>query len=60
MPDYREFLGEVLISEEQLKERIAELGAVISRDYHDPVVIVGASEMYEARCRTHHEVPRGK
>jgi len=26
--------------------------------YHDPVVIVGASEMYEARCRTHHEVPR--
>ena len=27
--------------------------------YHDPVVIVGASEMYEARCRAHHEVPRG-
>jgi len=27
--------------------------------YHDPVVIVGASEMYEARCREHHEVPRG-
>ncbi len=26
--------------------------------YHDPVVIVGASEMYEARCRTHHQVPR--
>lgn len=26
--------------------------------YHDPVVIVGASEMYEARCRIHHEVPR--
>lgn len=26
--------------------------------YHDPVVIVGASEMYEARCRVHHEVPR--
>src|SRR5512138_2484640 len=26
--------------------------------YHDPIVIVGASEMYEARCRTHHEVPR--
>ena len=25
--------------------------------YHDPVVIVGASEMYEARCRAHHEVP---
>jgi thymidine kinase len=26
--------------------------------YHDPVVIIGASEMYEARCRQHHEVPR--
>ncbi len=26
--------------------------------YHDPVVIVGASELYEARCRQHHEVPR--
>jgi thymidine kinase len=26
--------------------------------YHDPVVIVGAAEMYEARCREHHEVPR--
>jgi thymidine kinase len=24
--------------------------------YDDPVVIVGASEMYEARCRVHHEV----
>lgn len=26
--------------------------------YDDPIVIVGASEMYEARCREHHEVPR--
>jgi len=26
--------------------------------YDDPVVIVGAAEMYEARCRAHHEVPR--
>jgi thymidine kinase len=26
--------------------------------YDDPVVIVGASEMYEARCRIHHQVPR--
>jgi thymidine kinase len=26
--------------------------------YHDPVVIVGASELYEARCRMHHEVPK--
>lgn len=28
--------------------------------YDDPVVIVGASEMYEARCRIHHEVPRSR
>lgn len=33
MRDYREFLGEVLISEEALQARIAELGAEISRDY---------------------------
>jgi thymidine kinase len=26
--------------------------------YDDPVVIVGAAEMYEARCRKHHQVPR--
>jgi thymidine kinase len=26
--------------------------------YNDPVVIVGAAELYEARCRQHHEVPR--
>jgi hypoxanthine phosphoribosyltransferase len=33
MSDYRDFLSEVLISEEQLQVRIAELGAEISRDY---------------------------
>jgi len=27
--------------------------------YDDPVVIIGASELYEARCRRHHEVPKG-
>jgi thymidine kinase len=26
--------------------------------YDDPIVLVGASEVYEARCRRHHEVPR--
>jgi thymidine kinase len=26
--------------------------------YHDPVILVGALEAYEARCRQHHEVPR--
>ena len=35
MLNYQDFLGEVLISEAQLQERIAELGAEISRDYQD-------------------------
>lgn len=26
-------------------------------NYNDPVVIVGADELYQARCRKHHEVP---
>jgi thymidine kinase len=26
--------------------------------YDDPIVVVGASELYEARCRQHHQVPR--
>lgn len=27
--------------------------------YDDPVILVGAAEAYEARCRRHHEVPQG-
>ncbi len=38
--DYREFLGEVLISEDQLQARIAELGEEISRDYRDKNVLL--------------------
>ena len=26
--------------------------------YDDPVIIVGAAELYEARCRRHHQVPK--
>lgn len=26
--------------------------------YDDPIIMVGADEVYEARCRLHHEVPR--
>jgi len=33
--DYREFLESVLISEQELQQRIRELGAEISRDYQD-------------------------
>ena len=25
--------------------------------YHDPIILVGAQESYEARCRQHHEAP---
>jgi thymidine kinase len=25
--------------------------------YHDPIIMVGAQEVYEARCRMHHQVP---
>ena len=28
--------------------------------FDDPIIIVGASEMYEARRRIHHQVPKGK
>jgi hypoxanthine phosphoribosyltransferase len=33
MRDYHEFLGEILIPEDKLQERIAELGSEISQDY---------------------------
>ncbi len=33
MQDYREYLDEILVTEEQLQRRIAELGEEISRDY---------------------------
>lgn len=33
MQDYHEFLGEILIPEDKLQVRIAEMGAQISRDY---------------------------
>jgi hypoxanthine phosphoribosyltransferase len=35
MVNYQDFLGEVLISQEELQARILELGAEISRDYKD-------------------------
>lgn len=29
-------------------------------NYHDPIIMVGAKERYEARCREHHHVPHGE
>lgn len=28
--------------------------------YDDPIIMIGAEERYEARCRDHHEVPRSE
>jgi hypoxanthine phosphoribosyltransferase len=33
MQDYRDFLAEILITEDELRRRVAELGAEVSRDY---------------------------
>ena len=38
MQDYHEFLSEILITEDQLRQRIAELGAEISHDYQGNVL----------------------
>jgi hypoxanthine phosphoribosyltransferase len=38
MQDYHEFLSEILITEEQIKARIVELGAEISLDYQGRVI----------------------
>ncbi len=40
MRDYNEFLSEVLIPEDTLQNRIAELGAEISRDYADQELLL--------------------
>lgn len=40
MQDYHEFLAEVLITEEQLQKRTAELGAQISRDFQGEELIL--------------------
>jgi hypoxanthine phosphoribosyltransferase len=41
MQDYREFLEEILIDQDELQKRIAEMGAQISRDYQgDELLLV--------------------
>ena len=29
---------------------------MVNPDYNDPIILIGAKERYEARCRLHHEV----
>lgn len=61
MWDYREFIGEVLISEADLQARIAELGAEISRDYQGKnlllVCILRGGVMFLTDLMRHITVP---
>ena len=40
MQDYKDFLAEILVSNEQLQKRIAELGQEITRDYKGEEVLL--------------------
>ncbi len=61
MQDYHEFLEEVLISEETLQKRIAELGTEISRDYQGKelllVCILRGGVMFLTDLMRHITVP---
>jgi hypoxanthine phosphoribosyltransferase len=61
MFDYRDFLGEVLISEEMLQARIAELGAEITHDYQGKnpllICILRGGVMFLTDLMRHIEVP---
>ena len=39
MQDYKEYLEEIIITEEELQERISELGSKIDRDYKNEDLI---------------------
>jgi hypoxanthine phosphoribosyltransferase len=61
MWDYREFLGEVLIPEDRLQARIADLGAQISRDYEGKnlllICILRGGVMFLTDLMRHISVP---
>jgi hypoxanthine phosphoribosyltransferase len=40
MQDYHEFLGDVLVSETQIQQRVRELGEQISRDFKDETLLL--------------------
>ncbi len=61
MQDYHEFLSEILIPEDVLQNRIAEVGAKISRDYHGQdlllVCILRGGVLFLADLMRHITVP---
>lgn len=61
MQDYQEFLSEILIPEDELQERIAELGAEISQDYQGKdlmlVCILRGGVMFLTDLMRHITVP---
>ncbi len=61
MKDYREFLSEVLVSEESLQQRVAELGAEITRDYQGKelllICILRGGVMFLTDLMRHIDVP---
>lgn len=62
MRDYHEFLGEILVTEEQLQKRIRELGQEISRDYREEndllmICILRGGVLFLTDLMRHIEVP---
>jgi hypoxanthine phosphoribosyltransferase len=61
MQDYHEYLGEILVSEEDLQRRIAELGEQISRDYANEtlhlICILRGGVMFLTDLMRHIHVP---
>ncbi len=59
--DYREYLDKVLVSEEQIQQRVKELGAQISRDYVGQelliVCILRGGVMFTTDLIRHIDVP---
>lgn len=61
MRNYHEFLEEILVTEEALRDRISELGAEISRDYYEQdlllVCILRGGVLFLADLIRHIEIP---
>lgn len=62
MEDYRNFLKEILVPEDELQARIAELGQEISRDYKDAqqlllICILRGAVMFMTDLSRHIDVP---